>query len=141
VPDMSIYFTYMNLLSLSFRDELRCRRYPWRNEKLEWYPSHGLIEPMVDSPPMIPGKTYEVFVESIGDSLRLRVVDQESGKPLADHTWDTSRIDAAIQPRRLQKGRIGLRHMSTKQSIYWNFKVESIDSAKADATSSSKPKI
>jgi hypothetical protein len=124
VPDMSIYFTYMNLLSLSFRDELRCRRYPWRNEKLEWYPNRGLIEPMVDSPPMIPGKTYEVLVESVGDSLRLRVVDQESGKPLAEHTWDTSRIDAAIQPRRLQKGRIGIRHMSTKQSIYRNFKVE-----------------
>jgi hypothetical protein len=139
VPDMSLYFTHMNLLSLSFRDELRCRRYPWRNEKLEWYPKRGLVEPMVDCPPMVPGKTYEVLAESVGDSLRLRVVDQESGKPIADHTWDTRRIDAAIQPRRLQKGRIGLRHMSTKQSIYWNFKVESIDPAEAGSKPSSGP--
>jgi hypothetical protein len=126
VPDMSLYFTHMNLLSLSFRDELRCRRYPWRNEKLEWYPNRGLVEPMVNCPPMMPGKTYEVLVESIGDSLRLRIVDQENDKPLADHTWDTSQIDAAIQPRRLQKGRIGIRHMSTKQAIYRNFKVEQL---------------
>ena len=124
VPDMSIYFTYMNLMSLSFRNELRCRRYPWRNEKLEWFPTRGLVEPMVDCPPMIPGKTYQVLAESVGDSLRLQIVDQENGKPLADHTWDTSRIDAGIMPRRLDKGRIGIRHMSTRQFIYWNFKVE-----------------
>jgi hypothetical protein len=126
IPDMSIYFTHMNLLSLSFRDELRCRRYPWRNENLEWFPNRGLVEPMVDCPPLISEKTYQVLVESIGDTLRLRLVDQENGSPLADHTWDTSRIDDGIEPRRLHNGRIGIRQMSTTKFIYWNFKVESL---------------
>ncbi len=48
IPDMGIYFTYMDLLSLSFRENLRCKRYPWRDENLEWYPGEGLIELMVD---------------------------------------------------------------------------------------------
>jgi hypothetical protein len=44
-----------------------------------------------------------------------------------DRQWDTSRIDPGIEPRRLHKGRIGLRHMATRQFIYWNFKVERVE--------------
>ncbi|MCB1130092.1 MAG: hypothetical protein KDN05_03120, partial [Verrucomicrobiae bacterium] len=124
VPDMSTYFTYMNLLSLSFRENLRCRRYPWRNEDLEWYPDRGLIEPMVDYRPLATGESCMVQVDKIGDSLRLRLFEPNGGEPYVDQTWDTSRIDEAIEPRHIHKGRIGIRHMGSKQFIYQDFRVE-----------------
>lgn len=126
IPDMGIYFTYMDLLSLSFRENLRCKRYPWRDENLEWYPGRGLIEPMVDYGKILPGKTYLVEVEKRIASLRLRIVEKESRKLMIDHTWNTDNIAEGIEPRQIQKGRIGLRHMSTRQFIYRNFRVEGI---------------
>jgi len=126
VPDMSTYFTYMDLLSLSLRENIRCKRYPWRDEKLQWYPTQGLIEPMVDYPGVIPGETYQVIVDKKGDSLRLRLYNQSGATLHVDHTWDTSQIAEGIEPRKIQKGRIGIRHMATKQSIYNNFKVEKL---------------
>jgi hypothetical protein len=126
VPDMSTYFTYMDLLSLSLRENIRCKRYPWRDEKLEWYPTQGLIEPMVDYPGVTPGGIYQVIVDKKGDSLRLRLYDESGAILHVDHTWDTREIAEGIEPRKIQKGRIGIRHMATKQSIYKNFKVEQL---------------
>ncbi|WP_162418500.1 pectate lyase family protein [Cyclobacterium roseum] len=124
IPDMGIYFTYMDLLSLSFRENLRSKRYPWRDEHLNWYPGRGLIEPMVDYGKILPGKTYLVQVEKRAASLRLRLVEKESGHCMIDHTWNTDAIAAGIEPRQIQKGRIGLRHMATRQFVYRDFKVE-----------------
>lgn len=126
IPNMGTYFTYMDLLSLSYRNNLRNKRYPWRDENLEWYPQRGLIEPMVDYIGMVPGKTYRVIAEKRGKDLRLKLFDAESGEEYLDHTWDTTRIDPSIEPRILNKGRIGLRHMATKQFIYKDFKVEQL---------------
>lgn len=124
IPNMGIYFTYMDLLSLSFRENLRSKRYPWRDEQLNWYPGRGLIEPMVDYGEILPGKTYRVQVEKRAASLRLRLVEKESGHCMIDHTWNTDSIAAGIEPRQIQKGRIGLRHMATRQFVYRDFKVE-----------------
>jgi hypothetical protein len=124
IPNMGTYFTYMDLLSLSFRENLRCKRYPWRDENLDWYPGRGLIEPMVDYGKILPGKTYVVEVEKRTASLRLRLVEKESGRMMIDHTWNTDNIADGIEPRQLQKGRIGLRQMSTRQFIYKDFKLE-----------------
>ncbi len=124
IPNMETYFTYMDLLSLSFRENLRCKRYPWRDENLVWYPGQGLIEPMVDYGKILPGKTCLVEVEKRAASLRLRLVEKESRKLMIDHTWNTHNISDGIEPKQIQKGRIGLRHMSTRQFIYRNFTVE-----------------
>lgn len=126
IPDMSIYFTYMDLLSLSFREDIRCKRYPLRDVKLVNYANDGLLEPKLDYPGLTPGATYQVLVEKTGESLRLRLFDDSGENLQADHTWDTSRIDEGIEPRQVRKGRIGIRHMATKQFIYRNFKVEQI---------------
>jgi hypothetical protein len=124
IPNMGIYFTYMDLLSLSFRENLRCKRYPWQNENLKLYPGEGLIEPMVNYGKILPGKTYLVEVEKRAASLLLRLVEKESRKVMIDHTWNTDNIADGIEPKQIQKGRIGLRHMSTRQFIYRNFKVK-----------------
>ena len=128
IPNMGTYFTYMDLLSLSFRENLRCKRYPWRDENLEWYSGRGLIEPMVDYDyeKILTGKTYLVEVEKRAASLRLRLVEKESRNLMIDHTWNTDNIAEDIEPRQIQKGRIGLRHMATRQYIYRDFKVESL---------------
>jgi hypothetical protein len=124
IPNMGTYFTYMDLLSLSFRENLRCKRYPWQDENLEWYPGKGLIEPMVDYGKILPGKTYLVEVEKRAASLRLRLVEKEKGRIMIDHSWNTDNIADGIAPKQLQKGRIGLRQMSTRQFIYRNFELE-----------------
>ncbi len=122
IPDMSIYFEKMDLISLSFRENLRCKRYPWKDANGEWYPNKGLIEPMVDYSGIIPGKKYIVEVEKRVSSVTLRLYDGETKELLADQTWDITRVPEDLEP--VQKGRIGLRHMSTRQFIYSNFRVE-----------------
>jgi hypothetical protein len=79
---------------------------------------------MVDYKGMIPGKKYSVEVEKRAASVTLRLYDGETKELLTDHTWDTTRVPEELDP--IQKGRIGLRHMSTKQFIYSNFKVEGL---------------
>ncbi len=122
IPAMSLYFENMDLISLSFRENLRCKRYPWKDSRGEWYPKRGLIEPMVDYEGIIPGKKYSVEVEKRSSSVTLRLYDGETKELLTDFTWDTTRIPEELDIIKL--GRIGLRHMSTKQFIYKNFKVE-----------------
>ncbi len=122
IPAMNLYFENMDLISISFRENLRCKRYPWKDPKGEWYPKKGLIEPMVDYIGMIPGKKYGVEVEKRASSVTLRLYDGETKELLTDFTWHTTKIPEELEP--IQKGRIGLRHMSTKQFIYSNFKVE-----------------
>ncbi|MFH4968323.1 hypothetical protein V8G61_08975 [Gaetbulibacter sp. M240] len=124
IPSMETYFTYMNLLSLSFRENMRCKRYPWKDENLEWYPGKGLIQPMVDYGKILPGKTYLVEVEKRTNSLRLRLFEKESQKLMIDQLWNTGNILMDNDLKRIEKGRIGLRHMSTRQFIYRDFKVE-----------------
>jgi hypothetical protein len=122
IPAMSLYFENMDLISLSFRENLRCKRYPWKDPNGEWYPKRGLIEPMVDYNGIIPGKKYSVEVEKRKNSVTLRLYDGVTKEKLSDYTWDTTKVPEELNP--IQKGRIGLRHMSTKQFIYRNFKVE-----------------
>lgn len=124
IPAMSEYFENMNLISLSFRENLRCKRYPWKNPKGEWYPQRGLIDPKVEYPGIIPGKTYRVEVEKRDTSVTLRLFEADKGEKLIEHHWNTTKIPSEQKPVTVTKGRIGLRHMATKQMIYQNFKVE-----------------
>jgi hypothetical protein len=122
IPAMSLYFENMDLISISFRNNLRCKRYPWKDLNGEWYPKRGLIEPMVDYIGMIPGKKYSVQVEKRATSVTLRLYGGKTKELLTDFTWDTTKVPGDLEL--IHQGRIGLRHMSTKQFIYRNFKVE-----------------
>ena len=70
------------------------------------------------------GKAANLYVEveKRVSSVTLRLFDGESKELLTDYTWDTTKIPEELEL--IQKGRIGLRHMSTRQFIYSNFKVE-----------------
>jgi len=39
----------------------------------------------------------------------MRLYDESGEKLQVDHTWDTRQIAEGIEPRQIQKGRIGIR--------------------------------
>jgi len=122
VPAMNKYFNYMSLLSVSLRKELRCKRYPWNDVERD-IAFEPLIEPMHDWHGMVEHKWFRFVIEKRQHSLTFRSYDPDSGQLLTECTWDTSTNPAEQRPRSVEAGRIGLRHMSTKQSIYRNFTV------------------
>jgi hypothetical protein len=126
VPAMNKYFNYMSLLSVSFRENIRCKRYPWMDVEKDIKFANVLFEPMVDYDGMPAGKTYRVEVEKRKATLTLRV--QEVGNPenTVAHTWDTSKNPEQQRPRFVEKGRIGLRQMGGNEAIYRNFSVHQL---------------
>lgn len=124
IPMMSTYFTYMDLISVSFRKDIRIKRYPYSNQDGERLDSRGIIPPRPDYIGMIPGKTYQVIADKKADTLRLQLRDAETNEEYLDQTWDITQVDPSVEPKTIREGRVGLRHMSTKQFIYKDFKVE-----------------
>lgn len=128
IPAMNKYFNNMNLISLSIRENVRCKRYPWFDREGNGYLRGGLVEPMVEweHGGIVQGRFYQIVVEKRNPMISMKMTDTETGHAILDHTWDTSKIDEKIEPKLITKGRIGLRQMSTKQTIYKNFKVEQL---------------
>jgi hypothetical protein len=131
IPQMSKYYTYMDLLSISFREDLRLRRYPWKDRAGNSYPENGLVEPKLEYRPMAAGDSYFVVVEKRNPELTLRLYAVDDGKPEqkpeVEHTWDMMAVSEGRDPPFIQEGRIGIRHMATRQLVYKNFKVERLD--------------
>lgn len=127
VAKMDKYFNYMNLIGLSLRDEIRCKRYPWsdvvRDVKLE-----SEFLPRGENKGMAIGRELHVLVEKRRESILLRITDMETGEDVVDHTWDLT--DETVLENRevkfIETGRIGLRHMGGFKAVYKNFKVEEL---------------
>ncbi len=127
IPAMDKYFQNMNLLSLSIRENVRCKRYPWFDKQGNAYANNSFIDPIVEyKEKIVPGKTYQIVVEKRDPMLSFKIIDTSTGEPTIDHTWDTRNIDDRYEVKQITKGRIGIRHMSTKQAIYKDFKVEKL---------------
>jgi hypothetical protein len=126
IPAMSEYYTYMDLLSISFREDLRLRRYPWKDRDGNSYPENGLVEPKLECRELAPGESYFVVVEKRNPELTLRLYGPDREKPTAEHTWDMTKASEGRDPEWIQNGRIGIRHMATRQLTYKNFKVEQL---------------
>jgi hypothetical protein len=134
IPAMPEYFNHMDLLSISLREDLRLRRYPWNDKEGNAYPENGLVEPKVDWPRMAPGDSYFVVVEKRNPLLTLRMYGKDREKPAVDHTWDMTKACEGRDPQWINEGRIGLRHMATRQLVYKNFRVAQLG-ATDDASS------
>ena len=127
IPAMDKYFKNMNLISLSIRENIRCKRYPWFDSAGNPYDAGGLVEPMVEyKEQLVPGKTYQIIVEKRNPMLSYKIIDTTTGEATISHTWDTSKIDDRYDVKQITNGRIGIRHMATKQAIYKDFKVEKL---------------
>ena len=122
---MNKYFDYMDLIALSVRDQVRCKRYPWNdvtgNVELE-----SEFLPRAEIKPMPIGRDYHVLVEKRKKSILLRITDVETGESIVDHTWDLTdeKVLKNRDPKFVEKGRIGIRQMGGHRILMRDFKVE-----------------
>jgi hypothetical protein len=124
-PTMNLYYDGMNLTGLTFREEVRLRRYPWHDEKKNEL-TDNLIGDKIDYDKLPVGKTYRVDVELRQNTMRFRI--EEVGNPdnVVDKTYDrVSDLDPR-RPTPSTRGRIGLRHMTGTSIIYHNFEVRQL---------------
>lgn len=128
VAKMDKYFTYMDLIGLSLRDPVRCRRYPWsdvnRGVELE-----SEFLPRAENKGFEIGHDLDVVVEKRRASILLRITDRQTGQHVVEHTWDLT-DEKVLADRELQfveKGRIGLRLMGGHKINFSDFKVERLD--------------
>lgn len=122
ISKMNLYFGGMNLTCVTFRDQIRLRRYPWMDEAGENF-SDNLIGEMLDYDQLPVGNTYRVDVELRTETLRIRLEEVGNPENVLDRTF--TRIDD-LDPRRpapSTRGRIGLRHMIGTGVRYRNFQV------------------
>lgn len=124
IPAMNKYFDYMSLISVSFREEIRIKRYPWSDKKRDIkFETPVLFDPMLEYDRTPPGKRYLVDVEKRKESLKLRVVEKGNPDNVVEHTWDLTKNPKQQLPRLVEKGRIGLRNMGGNKVIYKHFQV------------------
>jgi hypothetical protein len=124
VASMDKYFNYMNLMSLSLRENIRCRRYPWRDIERGLDYDDALVEPMVDHDGLPHGKTFRIVVEKRKTTCTLRIREVGSDTYTVDHTWDLSGASKDRRQPFVERGRIGLRQMGGNKVVYRDFKVE-----------------
>ena len=126
VARMDKYFNYMNLISLSLRNQIRCKRYPTRDTD-----GNGLkceFLPRAENKGMSEGREYHCLVENRKQSILLRIKDVETGEHVVDHTWDLT--DESVlknrEPKSVERGRIGIRQMGGHKILMRDFKVEQL---------------
>lgn len=125
IPKMNRYFHHMNLTGITFRDQIRLRRYPWMDESGERF-SDNLIGHKIDYDQIPAGTTYQVDVELREETLRIRLEEIGNPENVLDKTFD--RV-SDLDPRRPEpstRGRIGIRHMTGTSVIYKNFEVRQL---------------
>jgi hypothetical protein len=130
VSVMSEYFDHMNLIGLSLRNEVRCRRYPWSDVKRNVQLDNEFL-PRAQCEKMPIGREYHVVVEKRKKSIWLRITDAETGEVAVDQTWDLTdkKVLKNRNPEYIEKGRIGLRHMGGFKAVYRDFKVTQLGGA------------
>ena len=126
VAVMSAYFNYMDLIGLSLRNQIRCKRYPWNDMD-----GNGLkteFKPRAQNKGMPIGHELDVLVEKRKKSILLRITDIETGETVVDHTWDLTdeRILEQRDPKYIETGRIGIRQMGGHKINMRDFKVEQL---------------
>lgn len=126
VAVMSRYFNHMNLISLSLRDDIRCKRYPISDS--EGLSIKNEFMPRAENKGMPEGREFHCLVEKRRESILLRITDVETGEHAIDHTWDLT--DEGVMenrdPKFVEKGRIGIRLMGGHKILMRDFKIEQL---------------
>ncbi|MEK6479422.1 DUF1961 family protein [Catalinimonas sp. 4WD22] len=125
VPHMRTYFNHMNAYHISYaafsateysgdNDYIRLRRYNPNTEGLAEtdvpgdHFSTGLFQPNV---------SYHIEVVKYGDQIEMHITNKADTSETLVCKWDVSMYPSN------ESGRIGLRHMYTRNARYKNFKV------------------
>lgn len=124
VAVMSEYFNHMDLIGLSLRNEVRCKRYPWNDLAGNDLEDEFLPRANHDGWPI--GHELDVVLEKRKESLLLRITDTVTGETVVDHTWDLTdaRVLEKRDPKYVEAGRIGIRQMGGHKIFMRDFKVE-----------------
>lgn len=124
VSVMSEYFNHMDLIALSLRNEVRCKRYPWND--LEGNDLEDEFFPRAKHDSWPTGHELDVVVEKRKESVSLLITDTVTGKTLIDQTWDLTdpRVLNDHDPKFVTEGRIGIRQMGGHKLWMRDFKVE-----------------
>ncbi|MCC5843535.1 MAG: hypothetical protein JJU05_04715 [Verrucomicrobia bacterium] len=128
IPRMDLYHDGMNLTCVTFRWQIRLRRYPWVDEEGNRL-NDNLIGEFITHPEydyIPPENSYKVDIELRTETLRIRI--EEIGNPdnVLDRTFN--RVDD-LDPRRpapSTRGRIGIRHMINTGVRYRNVQVRQL---------------
>lgn len=126
VARMDKYFNCMNLIALSLRDEIRCKRYPWGYMDGVKFKSEFL--PRAKNKGMAEGREFQVLIEKRQKTILLRIKDAETGEYVVDHSWDLTdeKVLENREPKFVEKGRIGIRLMGGYKILLRNFRVEKL---------------
>jgi len=124
VAVMSDYFNHMDLIALSLRDQIRCKRYPWHDREGKDLESE--FKPRAENKGMEIGHELAVLVEKRKAAIMLRITDTKTGEAVVDHTWDLAdeRILEKRDPKFIREGRIGIRQMGGHKILLRDFRVE-----------------
>jgi len=124
VAVMSDYFKYMDLIGLSLRNEIRCKRYPWMD--MDGNDLETEFMPRAENKGLTEGVPLEVTVEKQKDAILLRILNTETDVFSVDHRWDLTDEDVLKDrdPKFIEKGRIGLRLMGGHKINFRDFKIE-----------------
>jgi hypothetical protein len=121
VPSMRTYYQNMNAYHISFatsrddKDYIRLRRYdPAKRSKLA---GSEILPDTFNTGLFKPFHTYHIEVARYGNQIEMHVLNKNDMNDSLTLRWDTS-----IEPP-FDHGRIGLRHMYTRASVYKDFKV------------------
>jgi hypothetical protein len=124
VPNMYKYFRYMNTLHISFaahyggvskdldEDYVRARYYPIPEGQ-----RNDLMPDSFHTKLFHPGVTYHVTVIKTGTELFIHFKNEDTDRMFS---WYTSAYPE------IKGGRIGIRHMATRESRYANFSVSTL---------------
>lgn len=119
IPYMRSYFDTMKCLHISYAafgkegEYVRARKYP-RPKGKDFNTTTEIPKASFNTGLFEPGVTYKITVIKTKDTLYFYVDGKQVSKLF---NWDLS----SVLP--VNKGRIGLRHMFTRSSLYRNFKV------------------
>jgi hypothetical protein len=121
---MSAYFNYMDLIGLSLRDQIRCKRYPWND--MEGNSLETEFMPRAEHSGLPQGRELDVRVDKTKTSIALHIQDTETGQVVVDHTWDLTdeKVLENRDPKYVEAGRIGLRLMGGHKIHFRDFNVE-----------------
>lgn len=117
-PTMSTYFENMNALHVSYAafgsdgTYVRARRYPKKNGQR--FKSTQITPSYDGEGEFKTGQTYHITAIKLADKLTFQV-ESKDGTEAFD--WDITTVPP------ITEGRVGLRHMYTRSSVYKDFKV------------------
>jgi len=126
IPAMRMYFNHMNTYHISYAaygntddpgklDYIRARRYmPETGRGLE---GTDLVPDYLNSGLFQPGIKHHITIIKYGNDLYMEIIGPN--KKMLCH-WENTRLPP------IEKGRIGLRHMASRNARYKNFRVSEI---------------